>query len=85
MTYEVVTRLPSGKERVQTYASDDPLGVGDVLPLGGRFWLLESIEEPQGETGLPRAVAKPARLPGSRRPRRLTPAALPEVRHRVPL
>jgi hypothetical protein len=25
MTYEVLTRLPSGKERVQTYESDDPL------------------------------------------------------------
>jgi len=61
MTYEIVTRIPSGTERVHRYASDDPLGVGDVLPLGGRFWLLESIEEPQGETGLPRAVAKPAR------------------------
>jgi hypothetical protein len=61
MTYEVVTRLPSGKERVQTYASDDPLGAGDVLRLGGRFWLVESIEEPQGEEGLPHALAKPAR------------------------
>jgi hypothetical protein len=61
MTYEVVTRLPSGKERVQTYASDDSLAGGDVLRLGGRFWLVESIEEPQGETGLPHALAKPAR------------------------
>jgi hypothetical protein len=32
-----------------------------VLRLGGRFWLVESIEEPQGETELPRALAKPAR------------------------
>jgi hypothetical protein len=61
MTYEVVTRLPSGKERVQSYASDDSLAAGDVLRLGGRFWLVESIEEPQVETGLPRALAKPAR------------------------
>jgi hypothetical protein len=59
--YEVVTLLPSGKERVQRYASDDPFGVGEVLRLGGRFWLVESIEEPQGETGVPHAVAKPAR------------------------
>lgn len=61
MTYEVVTRLPNGKERVQTYAADDALAPGDVLRLGGRFWLIESIEEPQGETGLPYARAKPAR------------------------
>jgi hypothetical protein len=61
MTYEVVTRLASGKERVHRYASDDPLGAGGVLRLGGRFWLVESIEEPQGETGPPRVLAKPAR------------------------
>jgi len=39
MTYELVTRLPSGKERVQSYASDDSLAAGDALRLGGRFWL----------------------------------------------
>jgi hypothetical protein len=61
MTYELVTRLASGRERVHRYASDDPLGAGEVLQLGGRFWLVESIEEPKGETGLPRALAKPAR------------------------
>jgi hypothetical protein len=32
-----------------------------VLRLGGRFWLVESIEEPEGETELARALAKPAR------------------------
>jgi hypothetical protein len=57
----VVTRLPSGKERVHRYAWDDSLGAGDVLRLGGRFWLIESIDEPHGETGLPHAIAKPAR------------------------
>jgi len=61
VTYEVVTRLASGKERVHQYASDDPLRAGQVLRLGGRFWLVESVEEPQGETELPHALAKPAR------------------------
>lgn len=61
MTYEVVTRLPSGKERMQSYASDDSLAAGDVLRLGGRFWLIESIEEPPGGSAPPRALAKPAR------------------------
>jgi hypothetical protein len=32
---------------------------GEVLPLGGRFWLVERIEETQGETGLPRIVYSP--------------------------
>ena len=61
MTYEVVTRPPTGKEREHRYSSDDPLVAGEVLRLGGRFWLIESIEEAQGETDLPRALAKPAR------------------------
>jgi hypothetical protein len=56
-----VTPLPGGKERVQNYASDDPLGAGDVLALRGRFWLIEGIEEPQGDSASPRALAKPAR------------------------
>jgi hypothetical protein len=61
MTYEVVTRLPSGRERVQSYASDDPLAAGDVLRFGGRFWIVESIEEPPGDPASPRVLAKPAR------------------------
>jgi hypothetical protein len=61
MTFDVVTRLPSGKERVHRYSSDDPLDAGDVLQLGGRFWLVESVEQPQGEAALPRAFARPAR------------------------
>jgi hypothetical protein len=61
MTYELMTRLPSGKERMHRYSSDDPLGAGDVLQLGGRFWLVENVEAPREETGVPRALAKPAR------------------------
>jgi hypothetical protein len=61
VSYELVTRSPSGKEAVHRYASDDPLGPGEVLQLGGRFWLVESIAEPDGESELPRAIAKPAR------------------------
>jgi hypothetical protein len=55
MTYDVVTRLPSGKDRVQSYATDDSIAAGDVLRLGGRFWLVESVEDPS------RVLAKPAR------------------------
>ena len=60
-TYEVVTQAPGGKARIHRYASDEPLGAGEVLRLGGRFWLIQSIAEPQGETGLPQVLAKPAR------------------------
>jgi hypothetical protein len=56
-----VTCLSTGKERVHRYATEDPLVVGDIMRLGGRFWLVESIEEPPSETEPPRALAKPAR------------------------
>jgi hypothetical protein len=56
--YEVVTRTPSGTERVHEYARDEPLRTGDVLRLDGRYWLVESV----AEGGQPvRAVARPAR------------------------
>ena len=60
MTYEVVTRSPSGEERVQHYASDDPLAPGEVLQLRGRFWLVETVE-PAGEELDGRVIAEPAR------------------------
>ena len=59
--YELLTRSPSGHERVHQYASEEPLTPGEVLQLRGRFWLVESVDDAAGESGLPRAVAKPAR------------------------
>jgi hypothetical protein len=59
--YELVTRSPAGKERVQPYSTDDPLTAGMVLQLRGRFWLVERVHETDGEGELPRAIAKPAR------------------------
>jgi hypothetical protein len=61
VSYKLVTRSPGGRERVHQYASEEPLSPGEVLQLGGRFWLVESIGEPEGESELPRAIAKPAR------------------------
>jgi hypothetical protein len=52
--YELVTRSPSGKERVHQYTADEPLEPGDVLQLLGRFWLVETVEGT-------RVIAKPAR------------------------
>ncbi|HLB19171.1 MAG TPA: hypothetical protein VK613_08580 [Gaiellaceae bacterium] len=60
LTYELVLRTPTGKQRVQQYASDEPLAPGEVVQLRGRFWLVESLDAEQ-ESGLPRAIAKPAR------------------------
>jgi hypothetical protein len=61
VSYELVTHSPSGRDRSRQYASEEPLSSGEVLQLGGRFWLVESIDEPEGESELPRAIAKPAR------------------------
>jgi hypothetical protein len=52
--YEIVAPQRLGPERVHRYASNEPLEVGDVVQLEGRFWLIESLESG-------RAVAKPGR------------------------
>jgi hypothetical protein len=52
--YEIVARTRAGKERIHPYASDEPLDVGAILRLEGRYWLIESIDGS-------RAVVQPAR------------------------
>jgi hypothetical protein len=52
--YEIVAGTRAGVERVHQYASDEPLEVGAVLRLEGRYWLIERVEDS-------RARAKPAR------------------------
>lgn len=52
--YDVVVHHRTGQEHVRPYASGEPLAVGDVLRLEGRYWLIESIDGS-------RAAAKPAR------------------------
>ena len=61
VNYELVTRSPGGKERAHEYASGDPLNPGEALQLRGRFWLVERVEKPDGESRLATAIAKPAR------------------------
>ncbi len=59
--YEVHVRHPTGIEHVHPYASGEPLRPGDVLRLEGRYWLIETVDDP-GEGDAPiRAVGKPAR------------------------
>ena len=49
VSYELVTRNAAGKERIHRYVSEEPLSPGEVLQLGGRFWLVESIDDRRGE------------------------------------
>jgi hypothetical protein len=52
--YDVVAHHRNGREHVVPYVSEDPLEVGAVLRLEGRYWLIESIDGS-------RAQARPAR------------------------
>ena len=52
--YEIVAPQRGRREHVHRYASGEPLQVGDVVQLGGRYWLIESLESG-------RAFAKPGR------------------------
>lgn len=58
--YDVVTRNRAGKDRVHEYTTGDELRAGDVLRLGGRYWLVDRIEPAEDEDA-PRALATPAR------------------------
>ena len=52
--YDIAATTRAGKQRVHPYASEEPLEVGQIVRLEGRYWLIESIEDS-------RAAAKPAR------------------------
>jgi hypothetical protein len=56
--YEVQILRRTGDERIHRYATEQPLQPGQVLRLGGRFWLIEAVETARTP---PRATAKPAR------------------------
>lgn len=53
-SYDIVTRSHAGREHTRRYTSEDRLAPGSVVLLGGRYWLVERVEEP-------RMYAKPAR------------------------
>jgi hypothetical protein len=46
-TYEIVTRNRAGREHTRSYTSEEPLEPGSVVELGGRYWLVERLEEPR--------------------------------------
>ena len=58
--YDVAVRHPTGREHVRRYVSEEPLEVGDVVRLEGRYWLIERVE-PDGDDLSGRASATPAR------------------------
>ena len=52
--YDIAATTRTGRQRVHPYASEEPLEVGQIVRLEGRYWLIENIEDS-------RAAAKPAR------------------------
>jgi hypothetical protein len=43
VSYEIVTHDRTGRERVHPYTGEDALAPGSVVPIGGRYWLVERI------------------------------------------
>jgi hypothetical protein len=58
LTYEAAAFTRSGRQRLHTYASETPLGPGDVIRMSGRDWLVERVD---ADTDPPRLTMKPAR------------------------
>jgi hypothetical protein len=54
LTYEIVTVTRAGASHSHAYSSETELGPGEIVVLGGRFWLISEIEDG-------RATATPAR------------------------
>ena len=54
VSYELVTRDRAGREHVRRYTSEDLLAPGSIVFLGGRYWLVERVEQTRVE-------ARPAR------------------------
>jgi hypothetical protein len=54
VSYEVVTRDRAGREHVRPYTSEDALAPGSLVVLGGRYWVVERVEQS-------RVQARPAR------------------------
>lgn len=58
--YEVRVQKRGGRGHALEYASEEPLGPGDVIRVQGRYWLIQEVE-PGGDEAPARALAKPAR------------------------
>ncbi|HZQ03167.1 MAG TPA: hypothetical protein VFA88_04015 [Gaiellaceae bacterium] len=49
VSYELVTRGRAGHEHTRRYTSDSALAPGSVVLVGGRYWLVERVEEARAE------------------------------------
>lgn len=58
--YDVVVHHRTGQEHIRRFVSDDPLEVGSLVRLEGRYWLIESVD-PDVDGLTARATARPAR------------------------
>jgi hypothetical protein len=50
VSYEIVTHDRTGRERVHPYTGEDALAPGSVVLIGGRYWLVERIEQARVQT-----------------------------------
>jgi hypothetical protein len=50
VSYEIVTHDRTGRERVHPYTGEDALAPGSVVRIGGRYWLVERVEQARVQT-----------------------------------
>jgi hypothetical protein len=50
LSYEIVTHDRTGRERVHPYTGEDALAPGSVVLIGGRYWLVDRIEQTRVQT-----------------------------------
>ena len=50
VSYEIVTHDGTGRERVHPYTGEDALAPGSVVLLGGRYWLVDRVEQARVQT-----------------------------------
>jgi hypothetical protein len=68
VSYEIVTHDRIGRERVHAYTGEDVLAPGSVVPIGGRYWLVERIEQARVERGRRATGSRCAIRTGGKRP-----------------
>jgi hypothetical protein len=65
VSYEIVTHDRTGRERVHPYTGEDALAPGSVVLIGGRYWLVDGVEEARVQTQ-PARYRLTLRHPGGR-------------------
>jgi hypothetical protein len=65
VSYEIVTHDRTGRERVHPYTGEDALAPGSVVLIGGRYWLVDRVEQARVQTQ-PARYRLTLRHPGGR-------------------